>query len=141
MRYLPWLLALLYFVVPHDAVPDFMLGPGWLDDLGILALAWWWAARLKKMRQTGAGPEAYQRGQGGPSTGKRGPGTEDFEETDPHTLLGVAKDASREEIKAAYKKMAALYHPDKVQHLGKEFQEMAHKKFVAIQRAYDMLMK
>jgi DnaJ-class molecular chaperone len=53
----------------------------------------------------------------------------------------VKRGASKEEIKAAYKKLVAQYHPDKVQHLGKEFQELAHKKFVAIQRAYDVLMK
>ncbi|MDY6951090.1 MAG: DnaJ domain-containing protein [Thermodesulfobacteriota bacterium] len=44
-------------------------------------------------------------------------------------------------IKAAYKKLAAQYHPDKVQHLGREFQDLAHKKFVAIQQAFDLLMK
>jgi DnaJ like chaperone protein len=44
-----------------------------------------------------------------------------------------------EEIKAAYKKLASQYHPDKVQHLGKEFQQMAHEKFVSIQKAYDKL--
>jgi DnaJ-class molecular chaperone len=31
------------------------------------------------------------------------------------------------------------YHPDKVAHLGKEFQELAHKKLLAIQRAYEIL--
>jgi len=35
----------------------------------------------------------------------------------------------------------AKYHPDKVTHLGKEFQELAHRKLVAIQRAYEILMK
>jgi DnaJ like chaperone protein len=35
--------------------------------------------------------------------------------------------------------MAAQYHPDKVQHLGEDFQRLAHEKFVAIQKAYEKI--
>ncbi len=31
------------------------------------------------------------------------------------------------------------YHPDKVAHLGEELQELAHKKSLDIQRAYQQL--
>jgi len=137
-KYLPWLVALLYFIIPYDLVPDFMLGPGWLDDLGVLALAWWWAARLRRIYQTQGDPRAHGQSQRGPSDGRRQAKEED---DDPYKILGVEKGASKEDIKAAYKKLAAQYHPDKVQHLGKDFQEMAHEKFIAIQKAYDMLMK
>jgi DnaJ-domain-containing protein 1 len=139
-KYLPWLVALLYFIIPYDVVPDFMVGPGWLDDLGILALAWWWAARFRKIYQTRGDPRAHGKTHGRPSDGRRQAKEQDYEKDDPYRILGVAEGASKEDIKAAYKKLAAQYHPDKVQHLGKEFQEMAHKKFVAIQRAYDRLM-
>ncbi len=61
------------------------------------------------------------------------------EEDDPYKILGIDCGASREEIKEAYAKLAAKYHPDKVQHLGTEFQELAHEKFIAIQKAYDSL--
>ena len=57
----------------------------------------------------------------------------------PYTVLGVAPGASREEIKAAYRRLAAKYHPDKVQHLGKDFQKMAEDRFKEIQQAYDEL--
>jgi len=141
MKYLPWIVALLYFVIPHDLVPDFLIGPGWLDDFGVLALAWWWAARLRNANQVRNGPWGPASGRQRPSdTGgqaKEGP----FEDDDPHKILGVEKGASKADIKAVYKKLAAQYHPDKVQHLGREFQELAHKKFVAIQKAYDALMK
>ncbi|MFW6334535.1 MAG: J domain-containing protein, partial [Desulfosalsimonas sp.] len=37
------------------------------------------------------------------------------------------------------RKLAQQYHPDKVSHLGKEFQELAARKFVEIQEAYETL--
>lgn len=59
---------------------------------------------------------------------------------DPFRILGLKPGASGEEIKAAYKRLAAQYHPDKVQHLGKDFQKLAHEKFIAIQKAYNELV-
>jgi hypothetical protein len=135
MKYLPWLIALLYLINPFDLVSDFAVGPGWVDDLVVFILAYWWASRLRKAHQARtAGASSSRREQ------KTSPEHEDAE-TDPYQILGVQPGASKEEIKGAYKKLAAQYHPDKVQHLGKEFQELAHKKFVAIQKAYDTLMK
>jgi DnaJ-class molecular chaperone len=58
---------------------------------------------------------------------------------DPYVILEVSPRASQEEIKAAYKRAVARYHPDKVAHLGKEFQDMAHRKMLAIRRAYETL--
>ena len=37
-KYWPWLIALLYFICPYDVLPDFAVGPGWLDDLVVLGL-------------------------------------------------------------------------------------------------------
>ena len=134
-KYLPWLIALLYFINPYDFVPDFALGPGQLDDLALFALVLWWVSRLKKATPTGKASSAHSGQQ------QRATGQEKAPQEDPYTVLGVKPGASQEEIKAAYKKLASQYHPDKVQHLGKEFQELAHKKFVAIQKAYDALGK
>ena len=41
----------------------------------------------------------------------RAPGTPAF---DPYAVLKVAKDASPEEIRLAYHRMAKLYHPDRI---------------------------
>jgi hypothetical protein len=58
----------------------------------------------------------------------------------PYAILGIAEGASREEIKKRFHSLAVQYHPDKVHHLGVEFQEHAHEKFVALQEAYRDLM-
>lgn len=58
----------------------------------------------------------------------------------PHEILGVAQDADQEEIRTAYRKLANQYHPDKVAHLGDEFQKLAEQRFKEIQKAYDLLM-
>jgi DnaJ-domain-containing protein 1 len=134
MKFLPWLIALLYFINPYDLVPDFALGPGYIDDFAVLGLAFWWASRIRR---------AYQaRSNRSSSSGQEQTAPPEEEaESDPYSILGIQPGASKEEIRAAYKKLASQYHPDKVQHLGEEFQELAHKKFVAIQKAYDALMK
>jgi DnaJ like chaperone protein len=57
------------------------------------------------------------------------------------TILEIDPSANDQEIKRAYRKMAAKFHPDKVSHLGKEFQEMAEEKFKAISEAYEQIKK
>jgi DnaJ like chaperone protein len=59
----------------------------------------------------------------------------------PWQILGVEADASREEIRKAFHKLAVQYHPDKVHHLGEDFQKVAHAKFMELQRAYERLIR
>jgi len=54
----------------------------------------------------------------------------------PYEVLGIGGSASKEEIRVAYRKMASLYHPDKVAHLAPEFREMADRKMKEINTAY-----
>ncbi len=140
-RILPILAALLYLLSPVDVVPDFLPGLGWLDDLVVLGLLAW----VLIARQRGQSPwDVFRGGPGGPwSRRPRDPQPEDltadFSRMDPYTLLEVSPQASPEEIRAAYRRAVARYHPDKVAHLGQEFQELAHKKLLAIQDAYEIL--
>jgi hypothetical protein len=57
-----------------------------------------------------------------------------------YELLGVASDAPAEEIKRAFRREIARYHPDKVQHLGAEFQEIAATRAAELTEAYRVLM-
>ena len=59
--------------------------------------------------------------------------------TNFYELLGVAPAASQEEVKQAFRQQIARYHPDKVQHLGKEFQEMALGRAAEPTQAYGVL--
>jgi len=58
-----------------------------------------------------------------------------------YKILEITKEASNDEVKSAYRKMAKKYHPDKVMHLGKEHQEGAEEKFRQVQLAYEQLQK
>lgn len=58
-----------------------------------------------------------------------------------YKILEIDASATQSEIKAAYRRMAKKYHPDKVLHLGKEHQKGAEEKFRKVQEAYEQLQK
>lgn len=58
----------------------------------------------------------------------------------PYEILGVSHQARPEEIREAFRRMALHYHPDKVVHLGPEFERVAHEKFLRLKEAYEHLM-
>jgi hypothetical protein len=57
-----------------------------------------------------------------------------------YDLLSVAPGVSAEDIKKAFRREIARYHPDKVQHLGTEFQEIAAVRAAELTEAYRVLM-
>jgi len=58
-----------------------------------------------------------------------------------YKILEITPSASDDEVKKAYRKMAMKYHPDKVSHLGKEFQNVATDKFKKVNAAYNSIKK
>ncbi len=144
MKVLLLVLGLSYLVSPWDLFPDFFVGVGWLDDLIVLGVLWWYLYVYKR-RQLG-----YQRDRRGPDLhqahASRNGDPDSKEETapfsrhkDPYTVLNVDRKASRKEIREAYLGLANQYHPDKVLHLGEEFKELAENRFKEIQSAYEAL--
>jgi DnaJ like chaperone protein len=47
--------------------------------------------------------------------------------------------ASDDEVKKAYRRMVVKHHPDKVAHLGEQFQKDAAEKFRKVQEAYERI--
>ena len=58
-----------------------------------------------------------------------------------YKILGIEPSATDEEVKKAYRKMAIMYHPDKVATLGEDVQKAAEEKFKAISQAYEAICK
>lgn len=58
-----------------------------------------------------------------------------------YKILEVERSSSDEEVKKAFRKMAIKYHPDKVHHLGPEYQNDAQEKFKKINEAYERIKK
>lgn len=59
--------------------------------------------------------------------------------TEYYKILEIEPSATDLEVKRAYRSMAARFHPDKVQHLGSDFQKLAEEKFKAINEAYQQI--
>jgi len=57
---------------------------------------------------------------------------------DPYRILGLSPEAGPEEVKAAYRRLAKEYHPDRIQAKGlpEDFLTFAKEKFQAINEAY-----
>ncbi len=138
MRILLTILALAYVVCPWDLLPDWLVGFGWIDDISLLGLLWWYLYRYSKRKY--AQERVYrQQGAGSQSSRQREQQSESGPHHDPYQILGIARNASQQEIKKAYKQLAGKYHPDKVAHLGREFQKLAEQRFKQIQEAYEAL--
>ncbi len=58
-----------------------------------------------------------------------------------YEILEVDAKASDEEVKKAYRRAAMKHHPDKVAHLGEEFQRAASEKFKSVQQAWERVRK
>ncbi len=130
------LLALIYFLLPYDFFPDLVVGWGWIDDLIIFYFLWRYFYRNKGM--------FFRQPQGTEGPGEHGdrsgsPTGSSAKSDDPYEVLQIPRGASQEEIKTAYKHLAGKYHPDKVLHLGEEFQVLAENRFKEIQAAYRKL--
>ena len=58
-----------------------------------------------------------------------------------YKILGISPNATNDEVKAAYRKMALKHHPDRVSSLGDDIREAAEKKFQEINIAKERIYK
>lgn len=58
-----------------------------------------------------------------------------------YRILEITPQATDEEVKKAYRRMAVKYHPDKVSYLGKDIQSAANDKFKEVNNAYEQIKK
>lgn len=139
------IIALLYIISPYDLLPDFFPVTGWLDDAFLTGILIYY---LKFRRLPGflswlmrtvsrSNPRDHAQTTGRSGTKDRGAPSDS---SDPYHVLGLKPGARPDEIRTAYRHAAQAYHPDKVSHLGPELRELAQKKFIEIQKAYDTLI-
>ena len=57
--------------------------------------------------------------------------------SDPYKVLGISPDASDDEVKAAYRKLAKKYHPDN--YVNNPLSDLAEEKMREINEAYDQI--
>lgn len=141
MKWFLIILALVYLLSPYDLIPGFH-GLGWLDDIVILILLYRYLAKIKPDPGNASGPfDTDQDRQQARTSQGAGAGGDPNPPRTPYEVLNLPPDADQETIKTAYRKLANQYHPDKVSHLGKEFQDLAERRFKEIQKAYEKLVR
>ncbi len=60
---------------------------------------------------------------------------------DAYAVLGVSPDATDDEVRRAYRKLALQHHPDRVAALGDDIRRAAEKKFQEINEAKERIYK
>ena len=58
-----------------------------------------------------------------------------------YDILELTPDATNEDVKKAYRRLAIQYHPDKVAHLGEDIKKTATEKFQTLNTAYEEVRK
>ena len=146
----PWLLLLLcalYVLTPVDLIPDFFGLPGRFDDLLVAlgTLMYLYSSSKKAPGAAGArGPRSSDGGRQGGEGGRESEGASSRRTSagpsDPYEVLEVERNETLEEIRRRYKEKLLQYHPDRVVHLGGEFQEMAERKTKEITEAFQKIL-
>ena len=101
----------------------------------LMFMGTYWLLRRLRAHVTSSFTGGYSPSAGGDEADEAG----QTESLDPWQVLQLEPGASPDEIHTAYKAQLLKYHPDRVSHLGDEFQQLAHRKTLAIRQAYTIL--
>ena len=161
----PWLwliLIVIYLLSPIDIIPDYFGLPARIDDLFVALWGLYYVYANSRTNpgggwSTGGGSrvgqgETRKRGPQEPSDrsrqgtagspGSDGPfGQDEHVLRDHYQILGVTKGTARPDIRRHYRDLILQYHPDRVQHLGQELQQLAEEKTREINKAYQEIKK
>ena len=105
--------------------------------LRVLVLSFLVFVVVQLLRHAWAVPKPSQASRRPQPSSNRGSGRE----REPHVVLGVAADASFEDVRAAYQKLVQENHPDKVADMSAEIRELAERRTKEINAAYNELKK
>ncbi len=75
------------------------------------------------------------------SSASRGRSSGGYTSSTAYKILEITKKATNAEVKKAYRRLVKKHHPDKLRHLGEEYQKGAEDKFRQIQKAYEQIQK
>jgi hypothetical protein len=137
----------LYIVIPVDLIPDFLGLPGRFDDLLVAlgTLLYFFSSKKIPGQDGSRQPHSSREGQRGHEGGRESEGDSSEKAApgslDPYEVLGVDRSQELEEIRRLYKEKLLQYHPDRVLHLGREFQEIAERKTKEITEAFQKILR
>lgn len=94
-------------------------------------------------QQASSGPGGEARGEAGGFDDAWGKAAafETAGSKNPYAILNLPTDATEEDVVAAYRRMAQMYHPDKVVGLAPEYRDIAERKMKDINAAYEQLRR
>lgn len=130
MKLLSYIFTILYFIAPFDLIPDFLGVFGRIDDILLIYAVYIYYKKLKERKDT-----FYRQHL------KSDEQRKEVKSSDPYEILELEKSATKEEVNRQYRKLLALYHPDKVSHLGEELKKLAMEKTISIKEAYEKIKK
>jgi len=114
----------------------------WFIVIACFAAGFWLVSRLMAANDTRPFRDAMRGPQDEDSPSSAPPGPDDRVTLENwHIVLGVARNADKDAVRAAYKLQMSRYHPDKVQQLGEEIRAVANRKARQINAAYDLAVR
>ena len=126
-------LAVIYFIVPFDLIPDHWGRPGRIDDLLFIFIIVY-VNFFKPLIDEVLANRRNFRQDSSASTAKA-------DSDDPFEILGLPHSAPFADIRNAYHEKIRQYHPDLVAKMGPEIQEVARKQTQRLNFAYETLKK